>query len=194
MRASGACSSDTSPAASACSAAISSPVNSIWAAKLRPTALTSRCVPPLPGRLPIFASVSPKRAPVEAMRMSQASAISRPPPTATPLSAAITGLLKLSSGAVRRGRVTMVLAAMLECTATLPGVARSTPAQNAVPAPVRITTRTAISSSKPANAFASASRVASSMALRLSGRLKVRQATPASRVISRLLTTAPPRS
>ncbi len=50
-----------------------------------------------------------------AMRMSQASAISRPPPTATPLSAAITGLLKASSGAVRRGRVTMGLAAMLEC-------------------------------------------------------------------------------
>ena len=56
---------------------------------------------------------------------------------------------------------------------------RSPPAENALPAPVRITARTAGSASKPANAAVSSARISSLMALSLSGRLSVTCATPA---------------
>ena len=51
-----------------------------------------RCMPPAPAARPTRGSGSANIAWSEAMMMSQASAISKPPPMATPLTAAITGL------------------------------------------------------------------------------------------------------
>ena len=52
----------------------------------------SRCMPPAPAARPTRGSGSANFAWSEAMMRSQASAISKPPPMATPLTAAITGL------------------------------------------------------------------------------------------------------
>jgi hypothetical protein len=62
------------------------------------TSRASRCVPPVPGRTPSETSGSPiLPAPRRAMRRSAAIAISSPPPTVCPLSAAITSLGVCSS-------------------------------------------------------------------------------------------------
>src|SRR3972149_8670071 len=65
-----------------------------------------RAMPPPPGTIPLFGSESPNRAVSAAILMSQPSAVSRPPPTATPLIAAIIGFhisilpdIRLSTGA-----------------------------------------------------------------------------------------------
>ena len=52
----------------------------------------SRCMPPAPAASPTLGSGRANVALSEAMMMSQASAISKPPPMATPFTAAITGL------------------------------------------------------------------------------------------------------
>ena len=52
----------------------------------------SRWMPPAPAISPTRGSGRPKRALSAAMTMSQARAISKPPPAATPLTAAISGL------------------------------------------------------------------------------------------------------
>ena len=58
----------------------------------------SRCVPPAPGMIPSVVSGSPTFTCAAATRRSHTSASSRPPPNATPLSAAITGFGDRSSG------------------------------------------------------------------------------------------------
>ena len=52
----------------------------------------SRWMPPAPAISPTLGSGNPKRAVSAAMTMSQARAISKPPPAATPLTAAMIGL------------------------------------------------------------------------------------------------------
>ena len=54
-----------------------------------PTSRGSRCVPPKPGMIPSAISGWPKLAENAARRTSQAIAISQPPPSASPLTAAI---------------------------------------------------------------------------------------------------------
>ena len=92
---------------------------------------------------------SPNEAVRAAITMSQASAMSQPPPTATPFTRAITGL---SSSRMRR-----IASCAMRASATMPaessvestGRSRclSPPAQNArSPAPVTTTTRTESSS------------------------------------------------
>ena len=54
-----------------------------------PTSRGSRCVPPKPGMIPRLISGWPKLAENPARRTSQAIAISQPPPSASPLTAAI---------------------------------------------------------------------------------------------------------
>jgi hypothetical protein len=111
-----------------------------------------------------------KRAPVAAIRRSQASANSSPPPKARPLMAAITGLLNWSSGSTMRGR----------CGSGAVEALRSPPAQNALPAPVSTTTRIDESASNAAKAAVNSARMSSLMALRLSGRSSVTRATASS--------------
>src|SRR5437764_3363066 len=75
-----------------------SPFAIISIANALPTTLASRCVPPSPGSTPRLTSGRPIRpAPSLARRTSHASAISSPPPTVWPLSAAIVSLGVCSS-------------------------------------------------------------------------------------------------
>jgi len=64
----------------------------------------SRCVPPAPGMIASEVSVSPITTLLAAMRRSQASASSVPPPKAKPLTAAMTGTRSCSTD-VKRLRI-----------------------------------------------------------------------------------------
>ena len=61
-------------------------------ARAAPTTRGSRCVPPLPGMTASRTSGSPSLAVSDAIRMSQHSASSSPPPSAWPSMAAIVGI------------------------------------------------------------------------------------------------------
>jgi hypothetical protein len=80
------------PIAAARSAGTSSPLNRICLARCVPTSRGSIQAPPIPGVRPRRIQNSPSEASVEPITMSHASARSQPPPTATPLSRAMTGL------------------------------------------------------------------------------------------------------
>ena len=64
-------------------------------ARFIPMTRGSRSTPPAPAKSPTLGSGRAKRAFSEAMMRSQARAISKPPPIATPLTAAITGFVRL---------------------------------------------------------------------------------------------------
>ncbi|RAO61295.1 hypothetical protein PSN01_01728 [Micromonospora saelicesensis] len=86
--------SSTSPTDSASVGRIRRPVSStVVSAPARPSIRTVRVTPPAPGSRPRVTSGSPSRLPgaSSAIRWWQASAISRPPPSAEPLTAATTG-------------------------------------------------------------------------------------------------------
>ena len=83
--------SSMSPVSCAWRAPIGSPPVIMSSASGRPTSRGRRCVPPAPGRMPSFTSGSPTLASATAMRKWQDSASSRPPPSAVPCIAAITG-------------------------------------------------------------------------------------------------------
>ena len=84
----------TSPTRCASAASIGSPERIISIARPSGTARGSRTVPPAPGMIAHFVSASPKVALSEHTRMSHASAISSPPASACPLTAAIRGLAR----------------------------------------------------------------------------------------------------
>lgn len=69
-----------------------SPVITSSVAFVRPTIRGRRNIPPSAGTQPRLIQTSPKRPRSEAIRKSQATAISQPAPTAAPLTAATTGL------------------------------------------------------------------------------------------------------
>ena len=71
---------------------IRSPVSASSAAAVRGIRIGSRERPPVAGMIPSFTSGRPNFASVEATRSRQASASSRPPPSACPFSAAIVGI------------------------------------------------------------------------------------------------------
>ena len=105
-------------------------------ARFSPIWRGSRCKPPASAARPTRGSGSAKVAFSEAMMRSQASAISKPPPIATPLTAAMIGLSQ-SKRVVRPAKPPL-------SQPRLPPAAchfRSLPAQNALsPAPVTIAT------------------------------------------------------
>jgi NAD(P)-dependent dehydrogenase (short-subunit alcohol dehydrogenase family) len=74
--------SQTRPIACASRADTGRPVSSIFMALNLPTARTSRCVPPMPGMMPMRISGWAKLAPSPATMMSQCIASSAPPPKA----------------------------------------------------------------------------------------------------------------
>ncbi|CAM5728828.1 hypothetical protein SHIRM173S_01426 [Streptomyces hirsutus] len=117
--------------------------------------------------------MSPKRAASEAMTRSQCSTISRPPVTAGPFTAAMTGLAGRCQGALSpaEGPAERMLSPVS------PSSRRSSPAQKACPAPVSTTARTRASSVSRAM-VALSSRISREVsALRRSGRLSVTVAT-----------------
>ena len=70
-----------------------------------PTRRGTRCVPPAPGMMPSVTSGRPTTAPGLAMRASQPSASSKPPPRAAPCSAATTGLAARFDGGITVGQL-----------------------------------------------------------------------------------------
>ena len=94
----------TSPICSASADSTRRPVKINSLALPRPIRRGRRWVPPAPGMMARRVSVRPRVAAVEAMRMSQASASSVPPPSAMPFTAAMTGMPSCSM-AVKRLRM-----------------------------------------------------------------------------------------
>jgi hypothetical protein len=141
-----------------------------------PTARLSFCDRPQPDARPTRAWVSAKRASVLASNTSQASASSKPPVTAAPLMAPITGFFRCSITPTGSPRELTVVLPMSVPPA--PSSFRSRPAQNARPAPVRMITRTAGSSPHRCKVLASVSSSSRDSAFIACGRFNVTTATP----------------
>src|SRR5215218_6814355 len=120
----------------------------------------------------------PKRASRAATIRSQASAISNPPATAKPSTAAISGL--------RGGPWTMPAKPRRSTNALSPATNafRSMPAEKPLPAPVRMPACRSSSSSRRSSAAATPFASAALTALRWSGRLSVISRTPPSASVS----------
>ena len=125
--------------------------------------------------IPTRACVSAKRARSEATRKSHVSATSKPPVTAAPLMAPITGLLVSGKGRIS---ASASLATTWRTSRSVLRLLRSTPAQKAGSAPVSTMASTSSRASQAAIASGSAAVSAGSSALRASGRLRVTTATP----------------
>ena len=137
-----------------------------------PMARLKRCDRPQPGAMPTRACVSAKRACGLASSTSQASASSKPPVTAAPLMAPITGPLKRASAATG-SRVVTPFSPPPKAAWPLPSSFRSSPAQKALPAPVRMSTRTAGSACSASMASLSCAISARDSAFSAAGRLSV---------------------
>src|SRR3984957_2130152 len=137
-----------------------------------PTRRGKRCVPPPPGRRPSFTSGWPNLALSAAILMVHAIAVSQPPPSAKPLTAAITGLPRVSM------RSSTPWPKRLDCSASIALACASSPmsapAMNALsPAPVRMTPSTVASSRASSNAVRRSAQVGVFIALSTSGRFTV---------------------
>ena len=169
---------ETSPSAYASAAVMLRPVRISSIARDFPMARVRRWVPPAPGIRPRRISGWPNRAVSEATMMSQSMASSHPPPSAYPLTAAITGLpiRRIRSHCWNRYARTMSagVASTNSCT--------SAPAANARGLPVTTRHRTASSRSRASIAEASSSMSAWLSALRTCGRFSVTVAIPPAEV------------
>ena len=137
-----------------------------------PTRRGRRCVPPPPGRRPSFTSGWPNLALSAAIRMVHAIAVSQPPPSAKPLTAAITGLPRFSmrSSTSWPKRLDRSASIAVACASS----PMSAPAMNALsPAPVRMTPSTVASSRASSKAVRRSFHVGVFKALRTFGRLTV---------------------
>src|ERR1051326_201603 len=163
----------TKPQSAACSALRKLPVSDSSLARKIPIKRGSFWLSPQPGRIPTRACVSANRPCGEASSRSQASATSNPPVIATPLIAPMIGFGHASIARVTSSADSI---ASLGCTcsrASPPSSFRSIPAQNALPAPVRITAPTASSRETSANAATIALRSSLDSAFIDCGRLSV---------------------
>ena len=156
----------TKPMAKARSASMGSPMSSISSAQPRPTTRGNRAVAPPPGMMPSLPSGVAKREVGVAMRKSQPSATSRPPPMQMPSIAAMVGLGVRSNCSAR------------PCTIGVKALRRSRrstsdksepDAKARPPAPVMVTTFTDSSAAAEATASLSSRRVSKEMALCFSG-------------------------
>ena len=137
-----------------------------------------RIGPPASGKKPSVISGRPSRARslIAPIRRSQISAISKPPPSAWPLIAAISGFLASSSSNRARGEASKCPAGPAEAAGPSPWL-RSAPAQKARPAPVITALRISSLLRTSSSASISWDPSAASIALSLSGRLSVIVAT-----------------
>ena len=129
-------------------------------------------MPPPPGMMASVVSGRPMTAAVEAIRMSHASASSKPPPSATPLIAAIVG-----TGISATACIAREIEATASATSTDPRPARSfrsAPALNArSPSPTKIVARASGSSRTAFEASAISSTSSRLSAFIASGRARV---------------------
>src|SRR5436190_484595 len=115
------------------------------------------CVPPAPGMMPSVTSGSPTTASAAAMRASQPSAISKPPPNAAPEIAAITGFGHCSMAAMISGTC--------GSRSGFPNSRMSAPAMKVLLAPMRTMAVTLASSASARTAPSSPSRTSKELAL-----------------------------
>src|SRR5581483_1925936 len=175
----------SSPMRNASCAEILRPVNASNFTCAGPMSLATRCVPDQPGQVPMAASGSPKPAPLPAMRMSATAASSRPPPSAWPLMAAISG----SRNRAQRSNTwcpRLTQPRHMSSGSSADHAETSAPTQNALlPAPVRITQRNALSASSRVAIASSRSSICGVSALSLSGRSSRTVATgPSSAILT----------
>jgi hypothetical protein len=162
------------PSRTASAASIGSPSMLSSLALGRPTMSCSRSSAK-PGSKPSWISGTPKRARSEARMKSQAIASSKPPPNATPLTAAISGLRQRSGASSTGSTSAMKLRA---CSGVAGKVLMSAPAQKALsPRPVRMPTRISSSAWILARLSITPSRMPMEMALSLVGSSNVTIAT-----------------
>ena len=138
----------------------------------------SRWVPPAPGMIAHLTSARPSRAWSAAILKSQASTISRPPASATPLMAAMMGLKVVTPRVIPP----KFQSSMTPSPWAGISVFRSAPAEKALfPAPVRIATHRLSSSRNSSQTFSSSWLCAMSSAFIASGRSIVTTARRPSR-------------
>ena len=159
----------TKPSAAPSSAETRRAVKIMPMARFRPIWRGRRCRPPAKAAKPTFGSGKAKTALSEAMIRSQARAISKPPPMATPLTAAIRGLV--------RSKRDVKPAKPLGGDPILPPVAwcfRSLPAEKArSPAPVTMPTHWSGSDEKSLNTSCSSKWASEWRAFITSGRFRM---------------------
>ena len=169
----------TRPMRSASWAVMASAVKESSLALRKPTRRGSLVLIPQVGLNPHLACVSPILACSEAITRSQASMISRAPVKQKPLTRAMTGLgtERMASISSLAG-ISRISPTLPPVRSTSPSALRSTPAQNALPAPVSTTTLT--SSALPADCTAALSSLSMKgvMAFMASGRFMVILPTP----------------
>src|SRR5690606_25013690 len=140
-----------------------------------PTVRASRWMPPAPGMIPTLISGWPKRAPSPATMMSACIASSQPPPSAKPLTAAITGFGQAAIVCHMR----WLLSSRMSIGELSAIARRSAPAAKTRSPPVSTMQRTLSSSLSVTKCAVSACRSDWLSALRASGRLSRISAIPA---------------
>lgn len=155
-----------SPIAYASGAGTGRPVRIRSMARLSPMSRGRRTVPPSMRGTPQRRQNTPNTASSSATRRSHQSASSRPPATACPLTAAITGL----DSRRRVGPIGPSPSSATRLPRSVPMALRSAPAQNVPPSPQSTATRADSSASNSLKAAASSAAVGPSTALRTSGR------------------------
>ena len=167
----------TNPIAYASSAGTGRPVRIRSMARLSPISRGSRTVPPSISGTPQRRQNTPSVASDSATRRSHQSANSRPPATAYPEIAAITGLLSV----IRVGPIGPSPSGSTRLPLGVPIALRSAPAQNVPPAPQSTATAASGSASKARKASASARAVGPSTAFRASARSRTTVVTAPTR-------------
>ena len=133
-----------------------------------------------------------KRARVDARMMSASRAIEKPAPYATPSTAAITGRSSACSALTTRWPRRMRLRRDSGVCSEASFILRtSPPAQNAPPAPVRITARTVSSRVIVVSSWSSSTSIVASRAFFDCGRLSVMVATPSSQLYRMVSMSSP---
>ena len=159
----------TRPIASASRAGTGRPVRIRSSARPRPIRAGSRTVPPSISGTPNRRQKTPRTASSSATRRSHQAASSRPPATACPLIAAITGLPRC----IRVGPIGPSPSGEVRLPSGPPTALRSAPAQNVPPAPQSTATSAPSSASKSRNAAARAAAAGPSTAFRAPGRSRM---------------------
>ena len=164
---------ETRPERSASAASIIRPVRIISIAFDLPTARVRRWVPPAPGITPSLISGWPNLAVSAARMKSHIIAISHPPPSAKPATAAMIGFRAFATFSQREMKSpTKASAKVLSCISLM-----SAPAANAFSEPVSTIAPIAGSDSKASSAALRSSIKAADSAFRACGRLSLMRPT-----------------
>ncbi|OGL20020.1 MAG: hypothetical protein A3K12_13100 [Candidatus Rokubacteria bacterium RIFCSPLOWO2_12_FULL_71_19] len=165
----------TRPISAACLAEITSAKKANSFARCMPMSRGRSQVPPTSTLRPRREKISEKRAVSAATIRSQPSARLQPPPAATPLTLAMTGLGMRCSASATSATCRM---AVIGGPCTGGPAERSAPEQKASPAPVMTSTRSVGLAATSRNTASSSFHMAPFMAFFFSGRLSVSVTTP----------------